>query len=388
MNILENMAFALPDEPSIAVLPFDNMSKDPEQEYFSDGITEQIITSLSNVPHLFVIARNSTFAYRDKPVKVQKIAEELGVQYILEGSVQRSKDQVRITAQLIDAISGHHLWAENYDRKMADIFKLQDEITMKIIAELQVELSIPELGRLSSIKTDSLRAYEKYLKGQKHIHSRSLKDTLEARKLAKEAIELDPNYGVAYLLLAYTFLDEIFMHRVESRSELLNQAEKQIKKSIQLIGKEPVHMTLGSFYVLNKQPEKAVYEAQQAIEVNPNSADSYCRYGNILMLSGKFDEAIPILIKAIRLNPVSPIMYLNNLAFTYAFNKQYEKAIPLWQETLKRNSDYYYAHIGLTAVYQLIGEEKKATQFAEKLIRLKPGLSISMLEKRVVQTNK
>jgi len=147
-------------------------------------------------------------------------------------------------------------------------------------------------------------------------------------------------------------------------------------------------MTLSSFYLLNKQPEKAVYEAQQAIEVSPNSADSYCRYGNILMLSGKFDEAIPILIKAIRLNPVSPIMYLNNLAFAYAFNKQYEQAIPLWQETLKRNSDYYYAHIGLTAVYQLVGEEKKATQFAEKLIFLKPELSISMLEKRVVQTDK
>ncbi len=146
---IEKMAYTLPVEPSIAVLPFENMSGDPEQEYFSDGITEQIITSLSNVPYLFIIARNSTFTYKNKPVKIQQVAEELGVQYVLEGSVQRSGDRIRITAQLIDAITGYHIWAENFDRKVVDIFQLQDEITMKIIAKLQVELSITELGRLS-----------------------------------------------------------------------------------------------------------------------------------------------------------------------------------------------------------------------------------------------
>ncbi len=177
---IEKMAFPLPDEPSIAVLPFDNMSKDPEEEYFSDGITEQIITSLSNAPYLFVIARNSSFAYKNKPTKVQQIAEELGVQYLLEGSVSRSDDRVRITAQLIDALTGRHLWAETYDRKGKDIFKIYDEITMKIVAELQVELSEADLGRSISVKTNNLKAYEKYLRGRKHLSVRTVGDTLEA----------------------------------------------------------------------------------------------------------------------------------------------------------------------------------------------------------------
>jgi len=386
---IENMAFTLPDEPSIAVLPFDNMSKDPEQEYFSDGITEQIITSLSNVPHLFVIARNSTFSYKNKPVKVQQIAEELGVQYILEGSVQRSENQIRITVQLIDAISGHHLWAENYDRKMIHIFKLQDEITMKIITELQSELSITELGKLSYVKTESLKAYGKYLKGHKHRNNRSLKDTLEARRLAQEAIELDPGYGAAYLLLARTYLDEIYMHRVESRDELLSQAEKVIQKSIQLIGVTPgAHRAWSSYYLLKKQHEKAIDEAKKAIDVAPSSAAAYYVYGLVLGYIGRYDQAIPLLEKAIRLNPVTPINYLTSLAFAYTNKKEYDKAIRLWQETLKRNSDHYHANLILAAIYQLIGEEKKAKQFAEKSIRIKPGISISMLKKRVVMTDK
>jgi adenylate cyclase len=162
---VEKMAYPLPDQPSIAVLPFDNMSGDPDQEYFSDGITEHIITWLSKVPYILVIARNSTFAYKNKHVKVQQIAEELGVRYILEGSVQRSDNRVRITAQLVDALKGHHLWAESYDRKLEDVFRLQDEIAMKIMAEMQVELTVDELGRLSAIKTKNIKAYEKYLIG-------------------------------------------------------------------------------------------------------------------------------------------------------------------------------------------------------------------------------
>ena len=386
---IEKMAYTLPVEPSIAVLPFENMSGDPEQEYFSDGITEQIITSLSNVPYLFVIARNSTFTYKNKPVKVQQVAEELGVQYILEGSVQRSDDRIRITAQLIDAITGYHIWAENFDRKVVDIFQLQDEITMKIIAKLQVELSTTELGRLSSIKTGNLRAYEKYLKGYRHIYNRSIGDTLQARKLAEEAIELDPEYGAAYQLMALTYLDEIYMHRVESRDEFLGKAEKLIQKSIELSGKDyKTHRTLSSLYFLKKQSDKAIIEAQKAIELNPNSADSYYIYGMILGLIGNYDQAISNLKKAIRLNPVSPIHYLNHLAFAYAYKNQYEKAIPLWELTLKRNPDYYYAHIGLTAAYQLNGERDKARKAAAELIRVKPSISISMLEKRVVQKNK
>src|SRR5210317_655056 len=195
---MDKMAYPLPDKPSIAVLPFENFSGDPKQEYFSDGFTEHIITSLSKVPYIFVIARNSTFAYKGKAVKINQIAEELGVRYVLEGSIQRSNDSLRITVQLIDAISGHHLWAENYDRKLKDIFALQDEISMKIMAELQVNIAYESHGRYATIKTKNLKAYEKILKGSELFLRRTEGDSLQARKLAKEAIALDPEYGIAY----------------------------------------------------------------------------------------------------------------------------------------------------------------------------------------------
>jgi adenylate cyclase len=386
---IEKMAYPLPVEPSIAVLPFENMSGDPDQEYFSDGITEQIITSLSHAPFLFVIARNSTFAYKNKPVMVQQIAEELGVQYILEGSVQRSDDRVRITAQLIDATKGYHLWAESYDRKMTDIFLLYDEITMKIIAELQVKLSAADLGRVSSIKTENLKAYEKYLKGSGHQKKRTVGDIIEARKLAQEAIELDPNYGAAYQLMAKTYLDEIYLHRTKSRTEFLEKAEKLVQKSIDYAGQDSATQEiLCQIYYLRKQYDKAIAEGQKAVELGPNSAQSNFIYGMVLSLATRYDEAIPILKKAIRLNPLTPINYLNMLAACYLHTKQYEKAIPLWNQTIERNPDYYYAHLCLTVAYQLTGKEDKARESAAELIRVRPKFSVSMLEKRAISNDR
>lgn len=386
---VEKMAYPLPVEPSIAVLPFGNMSNDPNQEYFCDGITEQIITSLSNVPFLFVIARNSTFVYKNKPVKVQQIAEELGVQYILEGSVLRSGDKLRITAQLIDATTGHHLWAESYDRRMTDIFLLYDEITMKIIAELQVELTASDLGRVSSIKTENLRAYENLLKGYGHMWHRTVGDTLEARKLAQKAIELDPQYGAAYQLLASTYLDEIYLHQTKSRVENLEKAEELIQRSVAYSGSDyRTHRILCSLYFLKRQFDKAISEGQISVELNPNSADSNFMYGMVLGLTGRHDEAIPVLKKAIRLNPIRPINYLNHLALAYLYKEQYEKAIPLWRQTLERNPEYYYAHLSLTVAYQLTGEEDKAREHAAALIRVNPNFSVSMLEKRIIQEDK
>ena len=346
----EKMVFPLPEKPSIAVLPFINMSGDPEQSYFSDGITEHIITSLSKVPYIFVIARNSTFAFKGKSVKIQQIAEELAVRYVLEGSVQRSDDRVRITVQLIDATTGHHLWAENYDRKSTDIFALQDEIAMKIMAELQVELTAADLGRFSSIKTTNLKAYEKYLKGMEHHWRRTEADLLETRNFAKEAIALDPEYGAAYLLLTGPSDD--------------------------------THRLLSCVYLLRRQYEKAIVEVQKAVELTPNSANSNFIYGLVLRNAERYDEAILVLKKAIRLNPVTPINYLNNLAWSYTFSEQYEKAIPLWNRAIKRNPDYLFAYMGLTCAYQLSGDAAKARKAATEVLRIKPNLSMEVLEKR------
>jgi len=379
---VEKMAYPLPDKPSIAVLPFDNMSGDPQQDHISDGITEQIIASLSKVPYLFVIARNSSFTYKSKPVKVNQVAEELGVQYVLEGSMQRSNDQLRITAQLIDAIAGHHIWAEKYDRQIKDIFAMQDDIAMKIMAELQVKLTVKELGRLSAIKTKNLKAYEKFLMGSEHFWRRTEGDSQQARKLAQEAISLDPQYGAAYQLLARTHMDDVWFYRTKSAAKSLETAEHLIQKSIELSGQDSTtHQLLGSVYYIRRQYDKAIAECQKAVALSPNSAEANLFYGAALRWAGRFDEAIPVFKKAIRLNPVTPLNYLNHLAWVYAFSEQYEKAISLWNRTIERNPDYFFAYLGLTLVYQLSSDEVKAREAAAEVMRLKPNLTLSKLEK-------
>ena len=374
---VEKMAFPLPDKPSIAVLPFDNLSGDSEQEYFSDGITEQIITSLSKVPYIFVIARNSTFAYKGKPAKIQQIAEELAVRYVLEGSVQRSGDRVRITVQLIDATTGHHLWAENYDRKLTDIFALQDEIALKIMAEVQVEIGEADWGRFSSIKTTNLKAYEKYLKGKEHMFRRTPAGTLEARRLAQEAIDLDPEYGGAYILLGFTHLDDIWFNRTKDRAQSLQTAEQYAQKAIDVSGQDAdTHRLFSMVFLLRNEHEKAFIEAQKAIELSPNSAEDHWWLGVVLRFAGRYNEAILSLEKAIRLNPRAPIMYLNNLAYACAFSGQYEKAIQLWNRAIERNPDYRFAYGGLTYAYQMLGNETKARESAAEVLRIKPNYSV------------
>jgi adenylate cyclase len=378
---MEKMAYPLPKKPSIAVLPFDNLSGDPEQEYFSDGITEQIITSLSKVPNIFVIARNSAFSYKGKSVKIQKIAEELAVRYVLEGSVQRFDDRVRITVQLIDVITGHHLWAENYDRKIKNIFSLQDEISMKIMAKLQVKLADPEIGQQFP-STTNLKAYEKYLKGQYYLTLRTEADVLEARKFAQEAIALDPNYGAAYLLLGWTHLDDIWFYRTRDHVKSLKIAEKLAQKAIDLSGQDShSHMLFSCVFLLREQYKRAIVEAQKAVELAPNSAFSNFIYGMVLRLAERENEAIPVLEKAIRLNPVAPINYLNNLAWAYLVTEKSEKAIPLWNRTIERNPDYLFAYMGLTLAYQLSGDKIKAREAATQILRVNPTFSIEVIEK-------
>jgi adenylate cyclase len=383
---IEKMAFPLPEKPSIAVLAFDNMTGDKEQEYFSDGFTEHIITSLSKVPYIFVIARNSTFAYKGKAVKINQIAEELGVRYVLEGSIQRSNDSLRITVQLIDAITGHHIWAENYDRKLKDIFVLQDEIAMKIMAGLQVNIAQQSLGRSSSIQTKNLKAYEKFLKGWELYFRKTEEDTLHARKIFKEAIALDPEYGAPYVMLGYTHLDDIMYWRTMDRAKSLQTADQLAQKAIELTGQNDFNLRLLSvIFMLRRQYDKAIIEIQKAIELSPNSAQAYFVYGTVLRFSGRNDEAIPIFKKAIRLNPYTPIEYLNMLAWAYFHTEQYEEAIPLWNKTIELNPDYLFAYQGLTGAYQMSGDEIKARESAAEVLRIKPTYSMEMVKKFTIK---
>jgi adenylate cyclase len=379
---IEKMAFPLPDKPSIAVLPFKNMSGDANQEFFSDGITEHIITSLSKVPYIFVIARHSTFTYKNKFIEVQHIAEKLGVRYVLKGSVQRSDDRVRITAQLIDASEGHLLWADSFDRKVDDLFKIQDQIAMKIMAALQVNLSEAELGQYFSTKTTNIKAYEKYLESYEHQWRRTEGDTHKARILANEAIALDPEYGAPYVVLAFSHLDDVWYYRSKSRTKSLQKAKLLIQKAIDLSGHDAwTHRAFGSIYVLNREFEKAVDECQKSIEFSPNSAESHFYYGWALRFAGRFNEAIIILKKAIRLNPITPIHYLNGLAWAYTYSEQYEQAIRLWKRCLERNPDYLFGHMGLTLAFQLSGNETMSRESAQEVLRIKPDLTVSKIKK-------
>ena len=308
-------AFKFPDKPSIAVLPFLNMSGDPEQEYFSDGITEEIITGLSNISHLFVIARNSTFTYKEKPVKVQQVAEELGISYVLEGSVRKAGNRIRITAQLVDAITGHHLWAERYDRDLKDIFAIQDEITMKIVTALQVELTEGEQARLYGKGTENLEAYTKFLRAQKYFYKG---DFSLSRQMAKEAVELDENYPAPYVLLAWTHWFEARLGWGESSAESLKQAYSTSQKALTMDDTIPgVHAIIGGIHLYQRQHELAIAEGARAVALGPNNADVHAMMGHILRFAGSFEEAIDMTKKAVRLHPNYPSFYLMELAMCH-----------------------------------------------------------------------
>jgi adenylate cyclase len=231
---VEKMAYPLPDKPSIAVLPFNNLSGDPEQEYFSDGLTEEIIAALSSVPKLFVIARNSTFTYKGKPVKVQRVAEELGVRYVLEGSVRKAGDKIRITAQLIDALNGHHLWSKRYDRNLSDIFALQDEITKNIITAMQVRLTTGEEVKAAAKGTNNLEAYLKFLKANELLDRINPESNALAKQLAEEGIALDPEYAWAYYALGRTNTMDVWLGTTKSPKQSIAKAMELFQKAIAL----------------------------------------------------------------------------------------------------------------------------------------------------------
>ncbi|MDH4241172.1 MAG: adenylate/guanylate cyclase domain-containing protein, partial [Phycisphaerae bacterium] len=324
---VEKMAFPLPDRPSIAVLPFDNLSGDPEQEYFSDGLTEEIISSLSRVPKLFVIARNSTFTYKGKPVKVQQVSEELGVRYVLEGSVRKGGDKIRITAQLIDAITGNHLWAEQYDRDLKDIFAVQDEITKNIITAMQVKLTKGEEVKAASKGTKNLEAYLKYLQANELVNKINPESNALAKQLAEEAIALDPDYAWAYYILGRSNMMDVWVKASKSPKESIGKAIELVQKAIALDNTNAdAHSALGFLYSMTREHDKALAQAEKAVSLNPNSAVAHFLVGKTLSFASRWEESIPEYKKAIRLNPIPPNSHLWSLGLSYAYTGQYEEA--------------------------------------------------------------
>ncbi len=379
---VEKMTFPLPDKPSIAVLPFDNMSGDPEQEYFSDGLTEEIITALSKVPKMFVIARNSTYTYKGKPIKVQQVAEDLGVKYVLEGSVRKDKEQVRISAQLIDALSGHHLWAERYDRKLKEIFAVQDEITMRILSALEVRLTDGEQALIQKKGTNNLKAYLQLLQGIHHSHVVNPENIIRARRIFEEIIAEEPNYAIAYSQIARTYWIEVLLGTSKSPKESLRKAADLAKKSLsidQSLGASYAY--LGHINIMRRNWEKGIQLLNQAVELEPNGAESHYLLGLGLSFSGRPGEAIPIIKKAIRLNPITPAPYYNVIAIAYRMEGQLDKAIDWLEKGIQRYPNILFSHLNLSACYILAGREQKAHEEAKEVLRLNPKFSLDRFEK-------
>ena len=386
---VENMAFRLPDKPSIAVLPFDNMSGDPEQEYFSDGITEDIITALSKTPNLFVIARNSTFTYKGKAVKVNQVAEELGVQYVLEGSVRKEGDRVRITAQLIDALAGHHLWAERYDRDFKDIFALQDEITIKIIGSLRLELTDDQLANLHTKGTENLEAYLKLLQLREPFYTLTKEGNAQSRHLSEEAIAIDPEYSAAYVYLGATHWLDISLGSSKSPKESLKKAFNYIRKAIALDDSLPEAYTqLGWLYFLTKQYDKGIAECERAITLAPNSAHAHIWMGLVLTFAGRYEEAVRYSERALRLDPLPPQWYFRTMGLAYAWVGRYEEAISFLKKSLKLSPNDFITHTYLTVIYSWAGHIDEANKQASEVLKIDPNYSIERFRKRSLYKNK
>jgi TolB-like protein/Flp pilus assembly protein TadD len=362
---LERMAFPLPDRPSIAVFPFVNMSDDPKQELFCDGLTEEIITTLSKSPYIFVIARTSTFAYRGKQIRVDKVAEELGVRFVLEGSVRRAGERMRVNAQLVDATTGHHLWAEQYDGTLNDVFALEDEITEKIVTALAVKLTVEERETAARRETRNVAAYEEFLKGwERYLRFRS-DDLAGAVQSFKKATELDPNYQRAYAALALTYWSGSNIGIVRKGlgvpyAEARLLARKYLKEAM----KNPTsiaHLVNSQFYLYQRQHEEAISELQRALILDPNNPLCNASLGSALFLGGRPQEAVDFINRAIRLDPVNPARYLYLLGGAQFCMGNLEEAASLVEKGIRLNPELTGSAGWLLATYGLLGRDKEAS---------------------------
>jgi adenylate cyclase len=386
---VEKMAYPLPENPSIAVLPFINMSGDPGQEYLSDGLTEELITSLSKIPDLFVIARNSTFTYKGKSVKVQQVGQDLGVRYVLEGSVRKIGDRIRIMTQLIDSATGRHLWAERYDRDLKDIFALQDEITLKILTALQIRLTEGEQARMLAKGTDNLAAYLKFLQGREYVYRLDKDANVLGRQICEELIALEPGFAGPYVVLALSHIIDAWYGSSRSPAETLTKAMELAQKAVGLDDSlAAAHGILSFVFTMKREHQKAIAEGERAVVLNPNGADAYVYLAMALTFGGRPEEAIPLFEKAIRLNPIPPIGYFLQLAIAYRETHQFEDSIAAYKKVLHRSPNNLFAHIGLAGTYSLLGHEKEARAAAKEVLRINPKFSLEYFAETLPYKNK
>jgi adenylate cyclase len=343
----------LPDKPSIVVLPFANMSGDPGQDYFSDGLTEVLTGDLSKISSLFVIARNSAFTYKGKAVKVQDVGREMGVRYVLEGSVLKAGDQVRITAQLVDTTTDAHVWSERFDRPFTDIFALQDEIVQKIVTTLKLQLTLQEQGYIVRKHTDNLEAYDSFLRGVEYFWRTTKEANAQARQMLEKAVALDPQYAEAYAWLGLIYWVEWGV-RWSADPQTLERALALAQQAVALDDSLPVaHSVLSNVYAWKQQYEQAIAEGERAIALDPNNADSYAFQAQALNNAGRPEDALRMMEQATRLNPHYPPLYLWEVSFAYRFAGRYAEAIATLKELISRNPNIISAHVTISSTYLL-----------------------------------
>jgi adenylate cyclase len=376
---IERMAYPLPDKPSIAVLPFDNLSGDPEQERLADGITEDIITDLSRYPDLFVIARNSVFTYKGKPVKVQQVAEDLGVRYVLEGSIQTSANQARVTAQLIDALDGYHVWAKRYERSLGDFFALQDDVTRAIAGELtgyggRISGTVREIARRKP--PESLTAYDYYLLGAEHKHRFTKEDNAKARELVHKAIELDPGFARAYLVLAWTHTMDLDNGWTPSATESVEKFRAAAEKAVTLDDEDAeAYSALALAHIYDGDVAGAMRAFERALQFGKNNADALALVGWSMIPIVEKEEAahaVDYIQRAMRLNPVYPDWYLYALGAGQYHAHQFEQAIDTLRSARPVTN---LVRMYLAASYAQLGRDDEAAQTAAELLQSNPQFS-------------
>jgi adenylate cyclase len=365
------------------VLPFTNMSGDHEQEYFSDGITDDLITDLSRGPDIFIIARTSTFTYKGKLVKVQEVGRELGVKYVLEGSVRRAGDKVRIDAQLVDATTGAELWAERYDRPMRDIFALQDDIVRKIVTTLNLQLTLwKEHGILTRRRSDNLDAYDDYLRGWEYSWNFTKEGNAKAQQMFEKAIALDPQYAEAYSSLGFIYWFA-WVNQWTQDSHALDRAVQLSQHAIALDDSLPgAHIVLSYTYASDRQYDQAITEAERAIALGPNSGQGYCSMASALNSSGKPAEALGAVHKAMRLDPRNQEFYSLFEGAAYMLIGRYEEAIPPLKSYLARYYSFITGHLYLIVCYVELGRNEEARAEAAEVMRINPQFSLAVQKQR------
>ena len=378
---LRRTVLALPDKPSIAVLPFQNMSGDPEQEYFSDGMTEDLITDLSKVSSLFVIARNSSFAYKGKSVKVQDIGRDLGVRFVLEGGIRKAGNRVRITAQLIDATSGGHLWADRFDRDLTDIFATQDEVVEKIVRALAVKLTHGEERRLGRRGTSNVVAYETWLRARE-LAGRSTRVAIaQAKTMHRRAIETDQNFSAPHAGLALALIADYVSDWAEDPAQALNEAERWARRAVELNEQEPLsHLALGSVLLWRRDLVGALTEFRRMVALDPNFASGYTAMGLGLMYAGQPAEALESIAVAMRLDPHYPSIVLHFLAQAEFSLGKYDMAAQHLRERIARTPGTDSSRMMLAACHGHLGRLEDARMAWAELLKVNPGFSLVQRE--------